>query len=125
VDPEPRSDRAALRPARGWAAPDAFPPGRSCRERTARYLALVRERGLAGRHAVGVAWDGGGFVWHEWAEVQLGGRWLPVDPSFEQVPAAGPRFTVGRFAPGDAAAVAEAGRAVLACWGRARVEPAR
>lgn len=102
--------------ASGGEAPRSFPPGASCRERTARYLALAAARGLRGRHAVGVAFDGHAMVWHEWAELWTGGRWLPVDPSFEQVPAAGRRFTLARFEEGDVAARAAAGRAVLGCW---------
>ena len=99
-------------------APRSFPPGATCRERTAIYLALAAARGLRGRHAVGVAFDGRAMVWHEWAELWTGGRWVPVDPSFEQLPAAGRRFTVARFEEGDLAARAAAGRAVLACWRR-------
>jgi hypothetical protein len=111
VDPEP--------PPPG--VPRAFPEDGNCREQTAAYLAAARRDGIDGRHAVGVAWDGARFVWHEWGEVMVGGRWIAVDPSFRQVPASGPRFAVARFADGDEAARAEAGRRVLACWGRARV----
>jgi len=103
--------------------PRDFPEGQSCREKTTRYLAGAEKRGLSGRHVVGVAWDGAAFVWHEWAELWVAGRWVAVDPSFRQVPAEGPRFAVARFAGGDSAAQAEAGQAVLACWGSARVEP--
>jgi transglutaminase-like putative cysteine protease len=70
---------------------------------------------------VGVAFDGGAFVWHAWAEVHMGGRWVPVDPSFQQAPARGPRFTLATWEEGDEAARAEAGRRILACWGRAAV----
>ncbi len=101
--------------------PRAFPSGRSCRQKTARYLGLAAARGIAGRHVVGVAHDGQGFVWHEWAELRIGEDWWPIDPSFRQVPARGPRFAVARFADRDPAARAAAGRRVLACWGRARV----
>ncbi len=55
----------------------------------------------------------------------MGGRWVAVDPAFRQAPARGPRFTVATWAPGDEAARAEAGRRLLACWGRGGVEPAR
>jgi hypothetical protein len=103
--------------------PRTYPAGASCRERTARYLALAARAGFAGRHAVGVAHDGAAFVWHEWAELFVRGRWIPVDPSFEQAPAEGPRFTLGRWRGGDQAGRARAGRRVLACWGRAAVEP--
>ncbi|HSN13258.1 MAG TPA: transglutaminase domain-containing protein [Anaeromyxobacteraceae bacterium] len=96
--------------------------GATCREKTARWLELAARAGLAGRTAVGVAWDGAGFAWHSWAEVQVGAEWVAVDPSFGQLPARGPRFTLARFADGDAAARAAAGRRVLECWGRARIE---
>lgn len=97
--------------------------GASCREKTAAWLSGARRHGLDGRTAVGVAWDGGAFVWHAWAEVRVGGAWLPVDPSFGQLPARGPRFTVGRFADGDAAGREAAGERILGCWGAARVLP--
>ena len=103
--------------------PRAFPDGASCRERTLRYLDIAARAGLRGRHAVGVAFDGSALVWHEWAELLLRGRWIPVDPSFEQAPAEGPRFTVARFEDGDAAGRADAGRKVLACWSGAPTAP--
>jgi hypothetical protein len=112
LDPDPPSPPAGL--------PREYPPGASCREKTARYLRAVAARGLAGRHAIGVAFDGESLVWHEWAEVRAGGAWVAVDPSFEQAPAAGPRFTLGRYDEGDLAARAEVGRRVLACWTQGR-----
>ncbi len=113
VDPEP--------PPRGL--PEEFPASSNCREATARWLEAAAGRGVSGRHVVGVAFDGSGFVWHEWAEVRAGGRWVAVDPAFRQAPALGMRFAVARYTAGDAAGRAEAGRRVLACWGRARIEP--
>jgi hypothetical protein len=117
---------APLDPAPGAEVPRGVPPpaasGATCREKTARWLELAARAGLAGRAAVGVAWDGAAFAWHSWAEVQVGGAWVAVDPSFGQLPARGPRFTLARFADGDAAARAVAGRRVLECWGRARIE---
>jgi hypothetical protein len=113
-------------PAPSAAPPDVprvYPPGATCRERTTRYLALAAGAGIAGRHAVGVAHDGAAFVWHEWAELLVRGRWIPVDPAFEQAPAEGPRFTLGRWRDGVEAERQGAGRSVLACWGRAAVEP--
>ena len=104
--------------------PRTFPALGNCRDDTSSYLGSAALRGIEGRHVVGVAFDGAAFVWHEWAELRMGSRWVSVDPSFRQVPALGPRFAVARFADGDPAARAEAGGRVLACWGRSRVEPA-
>ncbi len=114
ADPAPRPDAAA-----GLPAPTA--PGPTCREKTAAWLARARAAGLRGRTAVGVAFDGAGWVWHAWPEVHAGGRWVAVDPSFRQGPARGPRFTLGRYEDGDEAGRAEAGRRILECWGRAAV----
>jgi hypothetical protein len=101
-----------------------FPERGNCQERAAAYLRDAAAAGLAGRLVVGVAWDGARFVWHEWVEVAAGRRWVSVDPSFRQIPAQAPRFAVARFTPGDESGRAEAGRKVLACWGKARVTPA-
>ncbi len=106
----------------GAALPPPRAAGESCREKTAAWLAAARARGLEGRAAVGVAWDGEAFVWHEWAEVRAGGAWTAVDPSFGELPARGPRFTLARFAVDDAAGREAAGSRILACWGSARVE---
>jgi hypothetical protein len=100
------------------ALPREFPEAGNCQERSRAYLRDAAGDGLQGRLVVGVAWDGARFVWHEWVEVAAARRWIAVDPSFRQIPAQGPRFAVARFAPGDEAARAEAGRKVLACWGR-------
>lgn len=98
-----------------------FPERGNCQEVSAAYLRAARDDGLEGRFVVGVAWDGSRFVWHQWVEVAAARRWISVDPSFRQLPAQAPRFAVARFAPGDDAGRAEAGRKVLACWGKAGV----
>jgi hypothetical protein len=104
------------------ALPAPASSGDSCRERTERWLAAARLLGHEGRTAVGVAWDGRAFVWHAWAEVRSGGAWIPVDPSFGERPARGPRFTLARYGAGDAAARDAAGARIIACWGVAVVE---
>lgn len=113
------------RPAPG--APATLPApraeGASCREQTAAWLALARAAGWRGRTAVGVAWSGAAWAWHAWAEVRVGEAWVPVDPSFGQSPARSPRFTLAAWEDGDEPARAEAGRRILGCWGRSRVEP--
>jgi transglutaminase-like putative cysteine protease len=58
------------------------------------------------------------MVWHEWAELRVGGRWIAVDPSFGQAPARGARFTLARWTHGDAASRAAAGKKILRCWSR-------
>jgi hypothetical protein len=95
--------------------------GASCREKTAAWLARAARAGLEGRTAVGVAWDGERFVWHAWAEVKLARGWVPVDPSFGELPARGPRFTVARWTEPDRAAKLRAGERILACWAKERV----
>jgi hypothetical protein len=117
LDPEPQDP--APPPA---GLPRDFPERGHCREDAAEYLREARAEGLAGRHVVGVAWDGRRFVWHEWVEVAAGNRWVAVDPSFRQIPAQPPRFAVARFADGEGGDRAEAGRRVLRCWGRARIQ---
>ena len=116
--------RAPDRPA-PWAdlsgLPEPRPDGSSCRAQAQAYAARVRRAGWPARIALGVAHDGAGFVWHAWVEVWTRLGWVPVDPAFGQLPARGPRFTVARHAA-DPAGLAEAGRRILACWGRAGVE---
>jgi hypothetical protein len=111
--PSPEVDLSAL--------PVPRPDGSSCRAQARAYAASLRRRGIAARVAVGVADDGQGFVWHAWVEAGASGGWVAVDPALGQLPARGPRFTVARHG-GDAAGEAEAGRRILACWGRASVE---
>ncbi|HET8542111.1 MAG TPA: transglutaminase domain-containing protein [Anaeromyxobacter sp.] len=95
--------------------------GASCVEKTAAWLARAARAGLRGRTAIGVAWDGTRYVWHAWAEVRLERGWIPIDPSFGETPARGPRFTLAAYDPGDEAARLRAGERILACWGRERV----
>lgn len=111
------------RPLDAPAVPTAWPEGNDCREKTTRYLAEARAAGLEGRHVVGVAWDGAEFAWHEWAELRVGGRWAPVDPSFRQAQAQAPRFSLARFSESDEEARLHAGARILSCWGIAQIEP--
>ena len=111
------------RPLEAPNVPREWPQGQNCRENTTRYLETALAAGLTGRHVVGVAWDGAEFAWHEWAELQVDGRWVPVDPSFEQVPAEGPRFSLARYFEDDEEARLHAGGRILSCWGAAQVEP--
>ena len=115
---------AVAGPEAAAGLPRPAAPGPSCREKSLAWAEAAGRQGLAARVAVGVAHDGGAYVWHAWAEARVGGRWVAVDPAFRQAPARGPRFTLATFAPGDEAARQAAGRRILACWGRALVEGA-
>jgi hypothetical protein len=96
--------------------PEPAAEGDSCRAKTLDWLARAARADLPGRVAVGVAFDGTALAWHAWAEVRAGGRWVPVDPTFGQLPAAGPRFTLARYDPAVPAQRLAAGRRVLDCW---------
>jgi len=70
-----------------------------CNEHTALYVSLARAVGIPTRIAAGVVFsdrvgDQGAFYYHAWPEVLVdedapegAARWLPVDPTFGQVPA--------------------------------------
>ncbi|MGC4001296.1 MAG: transglutaminase domain-containing protein [Anaeromyxobacter sp.] len=113
-----RADPAAALEA-GAGVPPVVATGEACQVQAEAYAAAARRAGWPARVALGVAHDGRGFVWHAWAELQGPAGWLAVDPAFGQRPARGPRFTVARLVPGDAASRQQAGEAILACWGRA------
>ena len=57
-----------------------------CNEHAVLLAALARAAGLPTRVVAGVVYLDGAFLYHAWCEVWLG-RWVPVDPTFGQVPA--------------------------------------
>ncbi len=57
-----------------------------CNEHTALYTALARAAGIPTRMAAGIVYMENGFYYHAWPEVWIG-RWLAVDPTFNQFPA--------------------------------------
>jgi transglutaminase-like putative cysteine protease len=59
-----------------------------CTEHARLMVALCRAIGLPAREVGGVTWvpDLGGFGYHAWTEVWVG-RWIAVDPSWNEVPA--------------------------------------
>ena len=69
----------------------------ACKEHAVLYAALARSLGLPARIASGVVYSEAqlidGFYYHAWVEVYLagpdgqGGRWVAVDPTFNQFPA--------------------------------------
>ena len=64
---------------------------------TLAYLALARASGVPARAVRGLLRAGDHWLSHSWAEVFLGGLWLPVDPTSGQFPAdaAHVRLSVG------------------------------
>lgn len=60
----------------------------NCQTHARLYTALARSAGIPTRFVSGlVALEGKGFLYHSWAESLLGGRWVAVDPTYNQVPA--------------------------------------
>ncbi len=60
-----------------------------CTEHAALFVTLSRAAGIPAREVSGLLWvrELGAFGGHAWAEVALGGEWVPVDPTWGQVPA--------------------------------------
>ena len=72
-----------------------------CNEHTALFVAMARAVGIPARIAVGLVFVRGAFYYHAWPEVYLEegsgrGRWLPVDPTFNQFPADATHFRLVR-----------------------------
>ncbi|MDD2502138.1 MAG: transglutaminase-like domain-containing protein [Geobacter sp.] len=60
----------------------------NCQTHAKLYTALARAAGIPTRFVSGlVSQDGSSFLYHSWAESLMEGRWVAVDPTFNQVPA--------------------------------------
>lgn len=60
----------------------------NCQTHARLYTALARAAGLPTRFVSGlIHQDGKGFLYHSWAESFIDGRWIPVDPTYNQFPA--------------------------------------
>jgi len=57
-----------------------------CNEHAVLLAALGRAAGLPTRVVAGTVYLEGFFYYHAWCEVWLG-RWVPIDPAFDQFPA--------------------------------------
>lgn len=69
-----------------------------CNEHAVLFAGLARAAGLPARVVAGVVYANGAFQYHAWNEVWLGGRWISVDPVFDQFPA---DVTHVKFVSGD------------------------
>ncbi|MBL0314176.1 MAG: transglutaminase domain-containing protein [Holophagaceae bacterium] len=70
-------------------------PRGDCTEHGVLAVALLRKLGVPARGAVGWMAAGENLGLHFWIEVKLGQRWVPVDPTFDQVPASAFRLKLG------------------------------
>lgn len=60
----------------------------NCQTHARLYTALARAAGIPTRFVSGlVALEGKGFLYHSWAESFLDGRWVAIDPTYNQLPA--------------------------------------
>jgi hypothetical protein len=69
-----------------------------CTEHAILFVALARAAGIPAREVSGLVYMGDGiqrFGWHAWAEVDLGGRWVQVDPSWNETLANATHLTLG------------------------------
>jgi hypothetical protein len=97
------------------SAPEvALAPRGDCTEHTVLAIALLRRAGVPARAAWGWAGldDGSetSLGLHTWAEVKIGGRWIPIDPTFDQAPAGAFRVALGNSALNS---LAEFGRGLV------------
>jgi transglutaminase-like putative cysteine protease len=59
----------------------------NCQSHARLYVSLARSAGIPTRFVSGIVYaEGKGFLYHSWAESYVG-FWLPVDPTFGEVPA--------------------------------------
>lgn len=60
----------------------------NCQTHTRLYTALARSAAIPTRFVSGLVYvEGKGFLYHSWAESFIDGRWLSVDPTYNQFPA--------------------------------------
>lgn len=60
----------------------------NCQTHARLYTALARAAGIPTRFVSGlVHQEGKGFLYHSWAESFVGGHWVAVDPTYNQLPA--------------------------------------
>jgi len=73
-----------------------------CTEYARLLTAMARAIGLPAREVSGMAYAGDsdpGFAFHAWVEVYVSGRWLAVDPTWNEVPIDGTHIALSRDDP--------------------------
>lgn len=72
----------------GGAAASFKSKSGNCQTHARLYTALARATGIPTRFVSGlVHQEGKGFLYHSWTESFIGGRWIAVDPTYNQLPA--------------------------------------
>ncbi|HIJ95005.1 MAG TPA: transglutaminase domain-containing protein [Desulfuromonadales bacterium] len=72
----------------GGAAASYVSKRGNCQTHARLYSALARAAGIPTRFVSGLVYqEGKGFLYHSWAESFLAGRWVAVDPTYNQFPA--------------------------------------
>jgi hypothetical protein len=86
----PLSASSILKEARG-----------DCTEYTLVLVALLRSAGIPAREVSGLAYagDGLGFAFHAWAEAYIDGRWIALDPTWNQFPIDATHIALSRDDP--------------------------
>jgi transglutaminase-like putative cysteine protease len=70
-------------------------PEGACAQHGVLAVALLRRLGVPARGVTGWMAFGETLGLHFWVEVEVGGRWIPVDPTFGQAPASAYRLKLG------------------------------
>ncbi|MEW6543816.1 MAG: transglutaminase-like domain-containing protein [Nitrospirota bacterium] len=81
-------EQVAQEPADVFTSREVFDKRKAeCQGLTWLYAAFARSLDVPTKVVNGLVYVGelGGFLYHTWAESYVGGRWLPIDPTFGQV----------------------------------------
>jgi transglutaminase-like putative cysteine protease len=70
-------------------------PRGDCTEHGVLAVALLRRLGVPARGVTGWVAFGESLGLHFWVEARIGGRWIPLDPTFDQAPASAYRLKLG------------------------------
>jgi len=70
-------------------------PRGDCTEHGVLAVALLRRLGVPARGALGWIGTGGVMGLHFWVEVEIGKRWIPIDPTFDEAPASALHLKLG------------------------------
>jgi hypothetical protein len=70
-------------------------PVGACSQHGVLAVALLRRLGVPARAATGWIGLGESLAVHFWVEAEIGGRWIPLDPTFDQAPASAYRIKLG------------------------------